>query len=286
MILCPVHNEDVPSCSLERHKGLWNCHSCGKGGDVYTLLHELEGLSFEQAQERLGSREERTHVTATTMEVKHERVHPVQAGRMEHLETLLEAAEANLASNHQAQAYIASRGLTEATARTFRLGLGTDAFGPARGRLVIPYLGPANRPLSIRTRCITCVGSCVGHGKYMGGSGDATRMFNTNALLTNLTSGYVAVTEGEADCMSLTQAGILAVGFPGVNSVKPHHLTILKGFDTVYVCGDNDKAGHEFNDKMMQWLPNARSVYIKDGDINDTLKAHGEQGVCDLFGKV
>ena len=49
-ILCPVHEERVPSCSVQLTKGLWMCHSCGKGGDSWTLIMVKEGVDFGGAR--------------------------------------------------------------------------------------------------------------------------------------------------------------------------------------------------------------------------------------------
>jgi DNA primase len=50
-ILCPVHSEDHPSCSLNVDEGLWNCHACASGGDVYTLVMMKENCDFQSARE-------------------------------------------------------------------------------------------------------------------------------------------------------------------------------------------------------------------------------------------
>jgi len=47
--LCPFHKENKPSFTVDQGKGLWHCFGCDKGGDVFTFLQELEGLTFVQA---------------------------------------------------------------------------------------------------------------------------------------------------------------------------------------------------------------------------------------------
>lgn len=49
MVLCPVHGERGPSCSVRLDVGVWHCHACGKGGDAYTLIMEREGVDFAGA---------------------------------------------------------------------------------------------------------------------------------------------------------------------------------------------------------------------------------------------
>ncbi len=47
--LCPFHKEKKPSFTVDPGKSLWHCFGCDRGGDVFTFLQELEGLTFAQA---------------------------------------------------------------------------------------------------------------------------------------------------------------------------------------------------------------------------------------------
>ena len=51
--LCPLHKDTKPSFTVDPGKNLWHCFGCNKGGDIFTFLQELEGLTFAQALERL-----------------------------------------------------------------------------------------------------------------------------------------------------------------------------------------------------------------------------------------
>jgi hypothetical protein len=50
MAHCPLHEDRTPSLSLNLRSGLWKFHSCGRGGDSYTLIMELEGIDFVRAR--------------------------------------------------------------------------------------------------------------------------------------------------------------------------------------------------------------------------------------------
>lgn len=57
--LCPVHAERTPSCEVRRGKDgawRWKCFGCSKGGDVFDLVVALEGCTFREARQRLGTR--------------------------------------------------------------------------------------------------------------------------------------------------------------------------------------------------------------------------------------
>ncbi|GGK13392.1 hypothetical protein GCM10010124_02420 [Pilimelia terevasa] len=50
MASCPLHPDRTPSMSIDLNKGLWRCHSCGKAGDSYSLIMEVEGVDFPRAR--------------------------------------------------------------------------------------------------------------------------------------------------------------------------------------------------------------------------------------------
>lgn len=54
--LCPFHNEKTPSFRVHSDRGFYKCFGCGKGGNVYTFLMEIEGLSFPEAVKHLAER--------------------------------------------------------------------------------------------------------------------------------------------------------------------------------------------------------------------------------------
>ena len=53
MACCPFHKENTPSFSVHPSKGIYKCFGCEKGGNVYTFLMEIEGLSFPTAIRRV-----------------------------------------------------------------------------------------------------------------------------------------------------------------------------------------------------------------------------------------
>ncbi len=46
---CPFHNEKTPSFMVHEEKQIWHCFGCGKGGDVFSFLMEMEKLDFKEA---------------------------------------------------------------------------------------------------------------------------------------------------------------------------------------------------------------------------------------------
>ena len=52
--LCPFHEEKTPSFMVSPDKQIFHCFGCGKGGNVFTFLIEIEGVSFPEAVRTLG----------------------------------------------------------------------------------------------------------------------------------------------------------------------------------------------------------------------------------------
>jgi len=51
--LCPFHNEKTPSFNVNPSRGFYHCFGCGKGGDVFNFIQEIEGVDFREALEML-----------------------------------------------------------------------------------------------------------------------------------------------------------------------------------------------------------------------------------------
>ena len=54
--LCPFHNEKSPSCVVNEERASWHCFGCNKGGDIFSFVMEMDGLSFPEALALLAER--------------------------------------------------------------------------------------------------------------------------------------------------------------------------------------------------------------------------------------
>ena len=54
--LCPFHGENTPSFSVSPDKQIFHCFGCGAGGNVFSFLMEIEGVSFQEAAFKLADK--------------------------------------------------------------------------------------------------------------------------------------------------------------------------------------------------------------------------------------
>src|SRR3989338_4839242 len=47
--LCPFHQEKSPSFMVNRERQSFKCFGCGKSGDIFSFIEEIEGMEFVEA---------------------------------------------------------------------------------------------------------------------------------------------------------------------------------------------------------------------------------------------
>jgi len=190
---------------------------------------------------------------------------------------LLAKATENYEKNlGEALPYLESRGITEATARMFRLGFvknpetGHELY---QGKLSIPYITPSG-VVDIRFRSL----SNDSGPKYLSRPGASTHIYNITAL--NKDNGMLVICEGEIDTIIATQVGLIAVGLPGANNWKPFYSRVLDGWDKIMLFCDGDNAGREMAKTISRELDNVFPVFMPDNqDVNDVFLAEGAEGL-------
>ena len=174
------------------------------------------------------------------------------------------------------------RGLEPETISLFQLGavVSPDVLDEqARGKIAIPYL-TRNGPAALRFRR-----GPGGEGpKYWQPAGSNITIFNVNELVKH--QRWIAVCEGEIDCITASQAGIPAVGIPGASAWKDHYSTLFEGYERVIILADNDDqgAGMDFAKKVAGEVPDPAIIQLPDGeDVNSFYVKHGAKELRGLL---
>lgn len=122
--LCPFHPEKSPSFTVSPEKQLFHCFGCQTGGNLFTFIMQLEGLSFPEAVRLLARR--------AGIELDDEPPSPAEQRKASMRALLLKVNAAardyyqgllwNTRAGQEARAYLLRRGLSEQTVKTFKLG--------------------------------------------------------------------------------------------------------------------------------------------------------------------
>jgi DNA primase len=127
--LCPFHDEKSPSFNVTPARGMYYCFGCGEGGDVITFITKVEGLSFNEAVERLAKRAkiELSYAEGgyTKRAVSSERARLLEANQVaaQYYREQLASPGARIGRE-----LLAGRGFDQAAAEKFRIGYAPEGW--------------------------------------------------------------------------------------------------------------------------------------------------------------
>ncbi len=280
--LCPFHKEKTPSFSVLEDRGIFKCFGCGKAGDVFGFVMELEKLAFPEAVERLAQR------ANITLQLEQ---NPQEQEQQSERESVYVAARAAagwyykvLRANEGqvAKEYVAKRGLGEPVLKKFGVGFAPTRQGAMlaqltsegiteqsleaagvistgnqglpyerfRGRLIFPIFAATGRIIGFGGRIIPGVDASSNQAKYV--NSPETSIYNKSVVLYGLFQGKDAIrkeqkaylVEGYLDVLAMAEAGIENVVAASGTSLTTGQLDVLKRYTrSVVLLFDADQAG-------------------------------------------
>lgn len=275
--LCPFHQEKTPSFIVSPARQTWHCFGCNKGGDAFSFLQEIEGLSFREALDILGQRTG-VEVKAERPEVRDKRDKSREANELAAQFYRVQLQQS--AVGKKATAYLVDRGLLEDTMESFRLG-----FAPTKENALLTFLlskgfnegeileaGLAMRNkqgIKDRFRGRIMFPIADGNDRVVGFTGrifgrdedtydpkylntPETPIFEKRRMLYGLhrarrairKNGYAVLVEGQTDCLMAHQAGTEGTVATSGTALTDHHIMLLKRLaDTLIIAYDADAAG-------------------------------------------
>jgi DNA primase len=174
--------------------------------------------------------------------------------------------------------YLAARGLTEGTIRTFGVGWFSGK-GSMQGRCVIPIHNGKGELVAYAGRSID--GSEPKY-KFPAGFHKSLELFNLHRTKGELS---VVLVEGFFDCMKMTQAGFPCVALMGSTMSKTQEDLLAEHFGHVIVMLDGDEAGRvaaaEITDRLRRVVYRVDTIELPDGVQPDELSGDELHGLLD-----
>ncbi len=288
--LCPFHAEKTPSFSVHGGLQFYKCFGCGKSGDVFSFLMEMQGLTFFEALKSLAEQQGKKMPRSGKGPGADAAARKRDAlFRLHEIAQKYYQAQLRSKAGAEALAYLRARGLAAEQIEEFGLGYapgGNALLGHIRGRgfkrgqvLESGLVGESERDRSVydrfRDRLMFPIhsdaGRLIGYGgrvrqadkqpKYL--NSPETPIYRKNAVLFNLHRARVPIrqqkmavlVEGYMDVIGVWRAGVRnAVATCGTALTATQIGLIRRHCDTVVVNFDSDRAGQAAAERSVELL--------------------------------
>ncbi len=274
--LCPFHKEKTPSFHVSPERGTWHCFGCGVGGDGFSFIEKIEGVDFKGAlkilAEKAGVKIEYSGSVDTEAQSRKERLR----------ELMNKASEwyAEKIKNSPAFDYAKSRGLSEESISSWRLGFAPDAwrslleamamlgfttqellaaglikeadgkqgtfYDRFRNRLMFPICDSSGKVVAFTGRAL----SPDDEAKYL--NSPETDLYHKSEILFGIDRAkdamrvrkFALLVEGQMDALLAHQTGFENTIALSGTALSERHITLIKRYsDNLMLVLDSDTAG-------------------------------------------
>ena len=263
--------DKTPSFMVSPEKGIWHDFSANKGGDIFTFVMEVEGISFREALEKLAAQ---AGVDITKYNGGDSQVAKKKARAKEALALACKYYQACLVRNKLVCEYVFyKRNMNRGTVQEFKIGYAPqggkvlvevlkkrgfsleemDAAGLLnqykgdmfRGRMTVPFFDTSGNVIGFTARVLD-----KSEPKYL--NTPETLLFNKGRFIFGLyqakeairKNGFVVIVEGNMDVISSHQAGVKeAVATSGTAMTEMHLKALANLTSDIRLAYDGDAAG-------------------------------------------
>lgn len=258
IIFCPFHsNHRTPAGEVDKASGIFYCFSCQKVADLTELVMHCSGRSYFESVRFIKSKEQETSIEKQINQQLY-----IKPDYVEFDEFTIKRLNKQALESPRAMRYFNGRLITDSSINKFSLG-----YSDKQDMVTIPIQSPD--------------GMFVG---FVGRSVEGKEFKNTPGLpkskvLFNLhrvkNSDKVYIVESSFDAIRLDQCGMPAVATLGANVSNFQTDLLKKYFNNIILLADNDEAGGNMRQRLIEKLGSRISVikinekYKDIGDMDD-----------------
>ena len=259
IIFCPFHaNNRTPAGEVDKSNGTFFCFSCQKIADLVELIMHTTGRTYFESLRFIKGKEQEGNLEQEINKQLYKKPDFVPYD-----ELILKRLYNQLLLSDRAKDYYKYRKIEMTSWSKFSLG-----YSEKQDMVTVPVHSPDGIPVGFVGRSIEGK-----EFKNTPGLPKAKTLFNLNRVKT---SDRVYVVESSFDVIRLDQVGFPAVATLGANVSNIQIELLQKYFNNIIVIADNDEAGGNMKDKIIEKLGSRVSVIQLDkkykdiGDMDDT----------------
>lgn len=319
--LCPFHKEKTPSFNVNREKGFYKCFGCGRSGDTIKFMQEYLHLDFLEAVVQLASRlnihiPDEQNDDPNGEHARRDAALQALKAAVQYFQTVLDSSDGAPARN-----FFAARGFSTETIKEFQLGAApatwdslyqhltangftldqlNDAglivqrddgsvYDRFRGRAMFPLHDHQGRTVGFSARQLVADPNSP---KFV--NSPQSVVFDKSRVLYGLDLArreiadvrMALLVEGQADVVSMHQAGFKNTVATSGTSLTVEHLGLLKRYaDTVTLVYDADEAGQKAMTRAIELGVstglNIRCAVLPAGEDPDSvIRSKGAQAIA------
>jgi len=252
IVFCPFHgNYRTPAGEVDKYSGTFYCFSCQHVSNIYEFVMFVAKKTYFESARYIKQNE-------IESDLRHEIVSKLieKPDYHEFDQSVVTRLALDSLASDRALAYFNGRSIHVDSMNKFSLG-----YSSSRDMVTVPIHSPD--------------GILVG---FVGRSVEGKDFKNTPGLpkskvLFNLhrikSSSKVFVVESSFDVIRLDQVGLPAVATLGANVSNIQVDLLRKYFNNIYVVADNDEAGGNMKDRLLEKIGPRVSVLKLDGQYKD-----------------
>lgn len=252
IIFCPFHgNHRTPAGEIDKTSGTFFCFSCHHVCDLEEFVVHMTKRTYFEAARFIASK-----VTASDITTEINRKLVQKPEYTQYDQVIIKRLNQQALESPRAMRYYSGRLITEESVKKFSLG-----YSEKQDMVTIPVHSPEGMEVGF-------VGRSVEGKDFKNTPGlpKSKVLFNLHRVKT---SSKIYVVESSFDAIRLDQCGFPAVATLGANVSNIQIELLQKYFNDVIVVADNDEAGGNMKDRIIEKLGSRVTVVKLDKQYKD-----------------